>query len=361
MELQKSIALAPYTTFGIGGPAQFFCVVNNLIDLKQALAYAKKENIKYFVLGGGSNILVSDNGFSGLVLCIQNLGITFEEPTKFGVIVKISAGEIWDHVVAECVQHGLWGLENLSHIPGRSGAFVVQNVGAYGQEASQIIKEVEVFDTTDEEIKVLLNSDCDFNYRSSIFNREQKNRYIILSITLQLSEAPKPNLSYGDIAKYFEGRQADTIDQAEIRSAVIQIRNKKFPFPTEAKGGSAGSFFRGPLLSSKEFFQLQTKISEKFSADIFSKFQKMTDRLKVSNGYKTPAGFLIDICGLKGFSVGGAKINETQAAVVINATGKATAEDILSLYQEVQTAVFKKTGVRLEHEPEFVGFDTMVL
>ncbi len=361
MEIQKSIALAPYTTFGIGGPAQFFCVVHTQAELSEALAYAKKAKIDYFILGGGSNILISDTGFSGLVICIQNLGIIFEEPTKFGVLVKVSAGEIWDHVVAECVQHCLWGLENLSHIPGRAGAFVVQNVGAYGQEASQIIKEVEVYDTTDGELKILSNSDCNFNYRSSIFNREQKSRYIILSISLQLSELPKPNLSYGDLAKYFEGRQADTIDQAEIRSAIIQIRNKKFPFPHEARGGSAGSFFRGPLLGQEEFVQLQSKITEKFSEEINLKFQKITERLKVPGGYKTPAGFLIDICDLKGYAVGGAKINETQAAVIINATGKATAEDVLTLYQEVQNIVFEKTGVRLEHEPEFVGFDEMVL
>ena len=272
MEIQKNLELAPHTTFFIGGPAKFFCVAQTVEDIKQALIFAKQEEIPIFVLGGGSNVLVSDQGFEGLVVKPDLKGIDLVDEVTDLVVLQIGSGEVWDKVVELAVKNSWWGIENLSHIPGNMGAFAVQNVGAYGQEASQVVSQVEALDINTLEIKRFGNTlsgqkpitDCEFTYRHSIFNTSQKGNYIILSTSIILSKVPKPNLQYGDVREYFSTKAIGNPSQGQIRQAIIEIRNTKFPFPTEAVGGNAGSFFRGPIITKEQLDLVGQIIKKRF-------------------------------------------------------------------------------------------------
>lgn len=356
MNIQENILLSDHTTFHIGGPSRYFCEVKTPDELQEALMFAEQKAAQIFIMGGGSNVLVSDKGFDGLVIKLTNEGIEQEDISDTQVRLTVASGQNWDSVVAFAVEHGLWGIENLSHIPGNTGAFTVQNVGAYGQEASQVVESVLVFDRESNSTKTISHGECEFSYRHSIFNTSSKDRYVILSTNLVLSKTPNPNLSYGDLKVRFADRDPHTIALAEIRKAIIEIRNTKFPFPDAPERGNAGSFFRGPILSEGELADMQTKVLTLFGKEQAQRLQTMLDRLKVPQGYKTPTAFLLDVCGYKGLEVGGAQINPNQPAIILNKTGKATAEDVITLYNQVKDGVLSKTGVELEHEPEFIGF-----
>ena len=352
MQIQENIILAPYTTFKIGGPAKFFCVPKNIKDVKDAVTFARERKLPIFVLGAGSNVLVSDEGFHGLVIHPQIDLYTVKENSD-QIFLTLGAGLNWDEIVKMSVEKGWWGIENLSHIPGNCGGLAVQNVGAYGQEAAQVVEAVQAFDITTGQIVKFSNLDCGFTYRHSIFNTTQKGKYIILSTIIKLSKNPGPSLDYGDVKRYFSGKPNPA--QAEIRQAIIEIRNKKFPYPREAINGNAGSFFRGPILSPEKFEEIKEIIAQKVGTASAQKLETMRDVLKVSQGFKTPTAFLIEQLGLKGFQIGGAKVNEPQPAIVLNATGTATAADVLSLTGKVFTEVKNVFGIELEVEPEMVG------
>ncbi len=356
MDIQQNILLSNHTTFHIGGPAKYFCEVKTADELQEALQFAEEKSAQVFIMGGGSNVLVSDKGFDGLVIKLANEGIEQENISDTHVRLIIGSGQNWDSVVAFAVEHGLWGIENLSHIPGNTGAFTVQNVGAYGQEASQVVESVLVFDRESNSTKTISHDECEFSYRHSIFNTSSKDRYVILSTSLKLSKNPNPNLSYGDLKVRFANREPQTIALPEIRNAIIEIRNTKFPFPDAPERGNAGSFFRGPILSKNEFAVMQKKILDLFGEEQAQRLETMADRLTVPQGYKTPTAFLLDVCEFKGMEVGGAQINPNQPAIILNKTGKATAEEVITLYNQVKNGVLSKTGVELEHEPEFIGF-----
>ncbi|MCC7356500.1 MAG: UDP-N-acetylmuramate dehydrogenase [Candidatus Doudnabacteria bacterium] len=357
MDIQENILLSEHTTFHIGGLAKYFCEAKTTDELNEALKFAEQKSAQVLIMGGGSNVLVSDKGFDGLVIKLVNEGIEQEDISDSQVRLTIGSGQNWDSVVAFAVEHGLWGIENLSHIPGNTGALTVQNVGAYGQEASQVVESVLVFDRQTHDTKIISRDECEFGYRKSIFNTSEKNRYVILHTNLVLSKVPNPNLSYGDLKIKFADRDPQTITLAEIRSAIIEIRNTKFPFPDAPERGNAGSFFRGPILSDSEFADMQKKVLDLFGTEQAQRLEAMADRLKVPQGYKTPTAFLLDVCGFKGLEVGGAQINPAQPAIILNKTGKASAEDVITLYNQVKAGVLAKTGVELEHEPEFVGFE----
>jgi len=260
MEIKDNVALAPYTTFNIGGPARFFCVVKNSQDALEAYEFAKEKNVPTFVLGGGSNLLVSDKGFYGLVMKVENRGVEVLLENETDVLLKIGSGENWDSLVSFTVTNGWWGIENLSHIPGSSGAIAVQNVGAYGQEARQVIDSVLAFDRHTGHTISIKNTDCGFGYRFSIFNTTEKGRYIIFHILMKLSKYGQPNLSYWDLKNRFAEKSPNLKD---IRPAVIEIRNKKFPFPEPQKNGNAGSFFKNVIMRVDEFLQLADSLDSR--------------------------------------------------------------------------------------------------
>lgn len=351
MQIRENELLAPYTTFKIGGPARYFCVVKDQHDALEAFSFAQDRNLKTFVLGGGSNLLISDIGFNGLVMKVENKGIEILEQGDKQVIIRSASGEVWDSLVEFAVKSGWWGIENLSHIPGSTGAIAVQNVGAYGQEASEAVDSVLVFDRITGQILSLKNADCGFSYRSSIFNTTQKGRYIIFYITLKLKKSGQPNLSYRDLKNRFAGQNPSL---TEMRLAVTEIRDTKFPFPTEAKKGNAGSFFKNPILDQAEYEKLKQIIARNFGPDAVLNLEKK--KFNTENNVKVPAAFLIDICALKDQSLGGAGINPSQPLVIINQTGTASAKDVLNLANKVKAEVLAKTGVELNFEPELIGF-----
>ena len=351
MEIQENVTLAPYTTFKIGGEAKYFCEIKDQLDALNAFEFAGDKNVPVFVLGGGSNVLFSDSGFYGLVARVVNKGIEVISENEEDVVLKVASGEVWDEVVKFAVNNQWWGIENLSHIPGSTGAIAVQNVGAYGQEAKNVIEQVTVFNKDTHQIASLNNTECGFEYRSSVFNASEKGKYIIFYITFKLSKKPTPILTYRDLKTKFETIAPSL---SNIRQAVIEIRDKKYPFPTNAKNGNAGSFFKNVLLALEEFKALKSHIGAVFgteSAEILEK-RVFAEPPKV----KVPSAYLLELCGLKDVAVGGAKINHNQPLVVVNETGTATAEDVLSLAKKVISEVYAKIGAKLKIEPELVGF-----
>jgi len=351
MQIQEDVLLAPYTTFKIGGRAKYFCVVGDEFEALQAFEFAKTRKLQTFVLGGGSNLLISDSGFNGLVIKVGNKGVEVLSRGNDAVLLKVASGEIWDEVVSFAVSNNWWGIENLSHIPGSTGAIAVQNVGAYGQEACNVIDSVLAFDTQTHQIISIKNSDCGFAYRQSIFNSANKGKYIIFDIIFRLSLLPKPTLSYRDLKEKFASSSPSILD---IRNAIIKIRNKKFSFPTKAKNGNSGSFFKNPILTTRAYDQLKSVVLENFNSQAAEALD--SKKFEEAGQIKIPAAFLIDLCGLKELEFGGASINKNQPLVIINKTGKATSTDVLSLAEKIKKAVYEKTGLTLQYEPELIGF-----
>lgn len=352
-KIQENHSLAPYTTFKIGGTARYFVDVQSEADLKEALALSKREALPLFILGGGSNVLINDVHLDKIVIHMNIKGFEVIEETDADVIIRVAAGEIWDEIVAKVVAKAWWGIENLSHIPGKVGSAPIQNIGAYGQEISEVIETVEVLDTQDGNKKVLTNAECLFGYRRSIFNQEEKGRYITLHTTLRLSKKAKPVLSYKDLQNYFQDKDSPTLQ--EIREAVITIRDAKLPHPDQI--GNAGSFFKNLILSEEEYEVLNKKIAQNFPLEIKDKLESFHKKLTSSQGAKIPTGFLIEICDLKGTQIGGAKIHDRSGLVIINENGEATAEDVMKLFQHIRQIVFEKTGMKITHEPEWVNVD----
>ncbi|OGC87953.1 UDP-N-acetylenolpyruvoylglucosamine reductase [Candidatus Adlerbacteria bacterium RIFOXYC1_FULL_48_26] len=329
MQLQENIALAPYTTFNIGGLARFFIAVKTTDELAGALSFAKEKSLPVFVLGGGSNVLIPDEGFDGLVIKIEiKNGITVD-----GASVAASAGESWDELVAFCVERGLWGIENLSGIPGTLGGAVVQNIGAYGAALSQVLTLVAVYDRTHSQIKMLSVEECKFGYRGSIF-KEEEGRYIVLAATLRLSSSPTPNISYKDLQTRFAD---SSIDIDAIRNAVLDIRKAKFP--DLSVEGTAGSFFKNPLLSKSE----ADALSLQYPAMPFFPTPE-------ASAVKIPIAWLMHhALHLHGMSEGGARLFEKQILVIV-AQHHAPSGDVKKLAERVQKKVFEEFKIKIEPE-----------
>lgn len=356
MDYGTGVPLSKYTTFKIGGPARFFVSVNNREELQESLTVARERSLDILALGGGSNLLVSDEGFSGLVIKISNKGREIISETEERVFLEISAGEILDEVIAWTIQKGWWGMENLSLIPGSFGAVAIQNVGAYGQQASEIIESVDTIEVESGKRRVFAARECNFGYRRSIFNSEHKGKYIVWKIKISLLKKGRPVLRYPDLEKYFSVRAQGAVSLADIRQAVISVRRAKLPDP--AVLGNAGSFFKNPSVSSAELTAIRNKIGDNFDAQILSTFDEKMALMNTTGRepFKIPAGYLVEICGLKGRRSGGARVYEKQGLVIVNESGSATADDVLDLYRLIGQIVLEKCGVALTHEPEFVGF-----
>jgi len=340
MTIEEDIPLAPYTTFGIGGPARYLALVQDVKEVCEALAFAKAKALKIFVLGGGSNVLIDDEGFDGLVLKIECRGVNTVREGD-GALMVAGAGESWDNLVARAVQEELWGLENLSGIPGTVGGAVVQNIGAYGAALSQTLEWVEVLDQEQERIKTFTKEACQFGYRESIFKKEP-GRYLVLHAAFLLSTTPQPNISYKDLTDRFKGA---TPTLQEIRTAVLSIREKKFP--DLSAEGTAGSFFKNPVVSPEEAQKLAARYP---GLPLFT--------LPESAGIKIPLGWLLDfrhgVLDMRGVRVGGARLFERQF-LVIAAEKKSTAADVKELAKIVQEKVLTTCGISVENEVHIVN------
>ena len=344
IEFRENLPLAPLTTLGVGGPARYFTEAASEEDLLSAIGFARERGLEIFILGGGSNLLVSDDGFDGLVVKMAFRGIDVSPPSKGKVTVTSAAGEEWDPLVAMCVDRGLAGFECLSGIPGLVGATPIQNVGAYGQEVSQTIVEVRCIDRQSLEPVPLSNSECGFAYRTSIFNTTHRGRYIVTGVTYELTDGGSPFLEYRDLKERFAG-QTPTL--AEARRAVLEIRKEKSMVidPADPNSRSAGSFFKNPIVSRKHAGEIAEAIGE--TVPYFT----MPDGLA-----KIPAAWLIERAGFsKGYILGNAGISKNHSLAIIN-RGGASASDMIALKDMIRHAVFSRFEIELVPEPVFLGF-----
>ncbi|MGO8790925.1 MAG: UDP-N-acetylmuramate dehydrogenase [Terriglobia bacterium] len=355
--MQEMEPLKPYTTFKIGGPARYFARAASPEEFRGVLDLAGQRGLPLFVLGGGSNILVSDRGFDGVVVHPACRGIEIRHEDAEAVILDVNAAEEWDDLVRHAVEHNWWGIENLSHIPGQAGAALVQNIGAYGQQASDVVQSARVIEVAAGAPRVLNAEDCGFGYRRSIFNTSARGELIIVGLTLCLAKHGRPQLGYPDLQAHFQELSTQQPSLAEIRQAIITIRDRKFPFPREERGGNAGSFFKNLSLVEAEYEMLREKIRRDFSAPELARLEEIRNRLPSRDRVKISTAFLIDICGLKGHRIGGAQVNESQPLVLLN-QGGATAQDVIALVQHVRRTVRARTGMAIAIEPELVGFST---
>ncbi len=350
MVILEHVPLAPLTTLGVGGRARYFAEARSEAEVVEAVKFSRSRRLPLFVLGGGSNLVVADAGFPGLVLKMGIADLSSFTDPQGGVVFRAGAGVDWDALVARSVAANCGGLECLSGIPGTVGGTPVQNVGAYGQEVSETIGEVRALDLQSLEIRTLNHADCGFAYRSSIFNTSGRNRYIVLSVSFALREGAKPNVSYGDLEKFFAQPDADPT-LAEVRAAVREIRHRKAMLlvPGDEDARSAGSFFKNPVLPQTFFDELTTRLQ--------SRGLQPPGYPAPEGRRKLPAAWLVEHAGFaKGYSRGAAGISRKHALAIVN-RGGATAAEIVALKDEIQARVFEQFGIELTPEPVFVGFD----
>jgi UDP-N-acetylmuramate dehydrogenase len=342
--IQENISLAPMTTLEVGGPARYFADALSESDVAESFSFARSRSLPVFVLGGGSNIVISDKGFDGLVVRIGLGGTSID-----GSIVTAAAGENWDSLVELCVAQDLAGIECLSGIPGTVGGTPVQNVGAYGQEVSETIRSVRCYDRIADKIVELPGADCGFAYRTSIFNTTDRDRYVVLSVTYVLNANGQPKIVYKDLAEYFAGREPSL---QETRQAVLAIRRSKSMVidATDENCRSAGSFFKNPVVKQDKY----DEITECFSGAV-------PNFPAPDGGVKIPAAWLIEQAGFhKGFVKGHVGISTNHTLAIINRGGAAAAE-IVGLKNEIQCVVAEKFGIELVPEPIFIGdFDAKI-
>ena len=348
MLIQENVALAPLTTMQVGGPARFFVEGKTIAEVQEAIRFARSRNLPLFVLGGGSNLVIADAGWPGLVLKIGILGI--DEHDKDGnAIFEVGAGEEWDKFVARAVARNCAGVECLSGIPGSVGGTPVQNVGAYGQEVSETIESVVTLDLRDDEIRELCNEACGFNYRTSIFNTSERERFIILRVSYALKPGGQPRIEYADLKNHFGGsRSAPTL--GATREAVRRIRASKAMLitPGDPDSHSAGSFFKNPVISDEQHNDLNRRATARgLQIPIYPALDAQ---------HKISAAWLVEHSGFrKGYIDGTVGISSKHALAIVN-RGGASAADIVALKERIQRRVEETWGVCLQHEPAFVGF-----
>ncbi len=347
MLIRENVPLAPLTTLAVGGPARYFAGARNEDEVIDAVEFARSRELPLFVLGGGSNIVVSDAGFAGLVLKVGIRDVSRSDGPN--AIFTAGAGCDWDALVERTVESGCAGMECLSGIPGTVGGTPIQNVGAYGQEVSQTIAEVRALDLRALRIATLSNSNCGFGYRSSIFNTSARGRYIVLSVSFAVRPGGKPSLRYPDLQNYFAGCKRDPA-LAEVRAAVREIRHGKAMLivPGEEDARSAGSFFKNPVVPRA--------LVDELSARLAARGLQLPSYPAADGFRKLPAAWLVEHAGFtKGYTRGQAGISRKHALAIVN-RGGASAAEIIALKDEIQERVLDEFGIRLEPEPVFVGF-----
>ena len=351
--IPSNVPLAPHTTLGVGGASRYFAAVTTERELLEALDFAAQQQVPVFILGGGSNVVIADAGFPGLVLRISLRGVQTQVHRE-QVLVTVAAGEDWDSFVAHCVAQNWAGIECLSGIPGSVGGTPVQNVGAYGQEVSETIVKVRAFDRRHGQIVELSNAECEFGYRRSRFNSADRDRFIVLQVTYALRVNGAPALQYADVQRFFAtATAAPTL--AELRAAILTIRRRKAMIidPADPNTRSAGSFFKNPVISAAAFQELEALVH---AAGLLKPEELLPHYLLANEQVKLPAAWLIERAGFaKGYTHGRVGLSSKHTLALVN-RGGATAAEIIALMREIQTRVQEKFGVKLLPEPVLVGF-----
>jgi len=348
--LKENVPLAPMTTLGIGGPARYFAEVTSTDALLAGVEWARSRGAPLFVLGGGSNIVVADSGFPGLVLRVSIRGVE----THFDggdVVIAAGAGEEWDTLVAHCVARNWAGFECLSGIPGRVGATPIQNVGAYGQETSESLVSVEALDLATGRLVDLSASDCEFGYRTSRFKTRDRVRFIIARVTYRLVVNGEPVVRYPELQRYLADLELDQPGVADVREAVLAIRRRKAMVidPGDNQSRSVGSFFVNPTVTCDELERLKQTLGS--DSEDLPAFPVSDGRVKLS------AAWLIERAGIKrGYIYGNVGTSTKHALAIINRGGGA-AREVVELKELIQKRVLEEFDVELTPEPVFVGFD----
>lgn len=338
MQISSHISLKPFNTFGIEAAAKLFTVVRSISDLQELLQQVEYKSNPHFILGGGSNILLTQN-VDALVIKNELKGIEIIEGTKDHVLVTCAAGEVWHDFVMYCIGKGFAGIENLSLIPGNTGASPMQNIGAYGVEIKDTFHALEAMDLETGDIVNFSKGDCEFGYRESVFKRKYKDRFMILSVTFRLSKKPVFHIEYGAIKQELDKMGISELSIKAISQAVINIRSSKLPDPK--KIGNSGSFFKNPEVTP----ETHQRLLKEFPALV---------AYPLDNGnYKLAAGWLIEQSGLKGYRVGDAGVHTLQALVLVN-YGHASGQEIYDLSSKVLETVDEKFGVMLEREVNII-------
>ncbi len=340
--IEENVSLKKYNTFGIDATARYFASFKTIDELTECLGFIKPSALhtssSILILGGGSNILFTKD-FDGLVLKNEMVGIEKVKEDTDHVYVKAGAGVNWHQVVMHCINNNWAGLENLSLIPGNTGASPMQNIGAYGVEIKDVFFELKAFHL-DEKKEVIFNvGDCGFGYRESVFKRKYKNEFVITEVTFRLNKKPVFNTSYGAIEQELEAMGVTELSIQAISQAVINIRRSKLPDPLVI--GNAGSFFKNPEIDGKLFEKLKIN------------FPGIAGYTLPNGNCKLAAGWLIEQCGWKGYRKGDAGCHSKQALVLVN-FGNAQGIEILNLSEEIINNVREKFGVLLEREVNIV-------
>jgi UDP-N-acetylmuramate dehydrogenase len=354
MREEHGIPLAGLTTMHVGGPAARLVTAESTDEVVDAIREVADADEPLLVVGGGSNLVVSDEGFAGTVVRIATRGIRVESSDRCGgVTVRVAAGEAWDDVVVRAVTEGWSGIEALSGIPGAAGSTPVQNVGAYGQEVAQTIAQVRVWDRREQQVRTFANADCRFTYRHSIF--KSSSRFVVLDVVFQLaiSELSTP-IAYADLARGLGAEAGERVPLGDAREAVLAQRRRRGMVLDEDDHDtwSCGSFFTNPFLTDVEFAALHDRVRERLGAD-----SPAPPRFPGEGGKgKTSAAWLIERAGFtKGYAMPGPAALSTKHTLAITNRGDAKADDVVALAREVRDGVRDAFGVTLVNEPVLVG------
>jgi UDP-N-acetylmuramate dehydrogenase len=334
-QIQRSFDLKEFNSLALPAKAEFFCSIDTVSQLQQALAYANQQKLKVTPIGGGSNLVLAGD-LNGLVLHINLKGVSTSAVIDNSIDISVGAGEDWHEFVTLCLNKGWHGLENLALIPGNMGAAPIQNIGAYGVELGQFIQSVAVVNIETGQSKVLSREDCDFGYRTSIFKQSAKDKYIITRVNLRLCTKPVINISYPALSEFIDGQDATP---KIIFDTVCQIRRSKLPDPKKIP--NVGSFFKNPIVTRQQ-------------ADKLIATYPGLPTFPVAGGLtKLAAAWLIEHCGFKGKRQGKVGVHHKQALVLVNFEGNG--EDLLCLAEAIKSQVAEKFAVVLEVEPRVYG------
>ena len=352
MKIEENVSLAQFTTLMIGGPARYFCRVESEEDLLEAVRFARERELPLFVLGGGSNLVVRDAGFAGLVVRIEIAGAILDSSVDGStkVVCRVPAGVDWNEFVRRTCVAGYVGVESLAGIPGTVGGSPVQNIGAYGQEVSQTIRAVRALDLTTSEFVELTAVQCEFAYRQSIFNSTERGRYVVTRVDFEVDRMAKAKLNYAELQQCFADKPTPT--PMEVYEAVRTIRARKGMLIDPETAGpderSAGSFFKNPVVSARVF----RDILETLPPDDGSVPHWPTDDGRV----KLAAAWLIEHSGFKkGYALGRVGISSKHTLALVNRTEDATCEELLRLRDLIVLTVEQRFGVTLAMEPVMLG------
>jgi UDP-N-acetylmuramate dehydrogenase len=333
--IEEHISLKPYNTFGIDSMARYFCTISTVPELIELLQHPLTIDVPLFILGGGSNLLLTKN-IDAIVVKINISGIYIEEEDHQAAILKGGAGEVWHDFVMRSLDYELYGLENLSLIPGCVGAAPMQNIGAYGSEIKDTFEYLEAIHIPTQKLRIFNKSACLFGYRESIFKGELKNQYIITHVAFRLAKKFQPNTNYGAISQELDKMNIHQPTARDVSNAIIAIRSSKLPNPKEI--GNSGSFFKNPVISREQYVQLVQNYPDMpcYPIDDYS--------------VKIAAGWLIERAGWKGKTMDGRYgVHQHQALVLVN-YGGATGAEVFQLSEAIIADILSKFNIQLERE-----------